>query len=243
MSLFSSFEQGDIWASNGFAFASPINDMLEKEHFTLTELLDEDEVLQEVKSLNPKLITFLATPESVRQMVQFMTVPAAFDDDDRRKLKYPYMSCEVLCCEVPSILATLADTGAPTNLSGSILTELFAMLEADGPVDVRLAGYLEKVVAVLLKHKCLALVSHINAGGFSLFKRFAAHLDDFSITQIVRRLLLPKLASLQEIDALAWQQAVDAAEGLAGEAEAAAALAWVGWGTDERVLLELVGTF
>ena len=34
---------------------SPINDILEKESFTLEELLQEDELLQEIKSRNMKL--------------------------------------------------------------------------------------------------------------------------------------------------------------------------------------------
>ena len=35
---------------------SPINDILDKESFTLEEILAQDEVLQEVKSLNIKLV-------------------------------------------------------------------------------------------------------------------------------------------------------------------------------------------
>lgn len=35
---------------------SPINDILDKNSFTLEEILAQDEVLQEVKSLNAKLV-------------------------------------------------------------------------------------------------------------------------------------------------------------------------------------------
>ena len=35
---------------------SPINDILDKDSFTLEEILAQDEVLQEVKSLNIKLV-------------------------------------------------------------------------------------------------------------------------------------------------------------------------------------------
>lgn len=37
-------------------FFSPINDLLEKGGFTLDQLLEEDELIQEVKSKNDKLI-------------------------------------------------------------------------------------------------------------------------------------------------------------------------------------------
>jgi len=35
---------------------SPVSDILDKEEFTLQELLEEDELLQEVKAMNNKLI-------------------------------------------------------------------------------------------------------------------------------------------------------------------------------------------
>jgi len=56
MSLFATLSQGDIWSIQGISFASPINDIIEKETFTLEELLQEDELLQEIKARNPKLI-------------------------------------------------------------------------------------------------------------------------------------------------------------------------------------------
>lgn len=64
--------QGDIWSLGGISFArylslappvsnhhscpSPVNDILDKESFTLEELLQEDEILQEVKARNGRLI-------------------------------------------------------------------------------------------------------------------------------------------------------------------------------------------
>jgi hypothetical protein len=38
------------------SFHSPVNDILDKETFTLVELLQEDEILQEVKARNGRLI-------------------------------------------------------------------------------------------------------------------------------------------------------------------------------------------
>ena len=56
MSLFATLSQGDIWSIQGISFASPINDILDKDSFTLEELLQEDELLQEVKARNPRLL-------------------------------------------------------------------------------------------------------------------------------------------------------------------------------------------
>lgn len=42
----------------GYAFAldSPLNDLLEKDDFTLEQILQEDELIQEVKTRNTKLL-------------------------------------------------------------------------------------------------------------------------------------------------------------------------------------------
>lgn len=35
---------------------SPVNDLLDRGDFTLTDILDEDDVLQEIKSMNTRLV-------------------------------------------------------------------------------------------------------------------------------------------------------------------------------------------
>jgi hypothetical protein len=37
-------------------FDSPVNDLLDRGDYTLTEIFDEDDVLQEIKSMNTRLI-------------------------------------------------------------------------------------------------------------------------------------------------------------------------------------------
>mmetsp|Transcript_24531 Transcript_24531/g.36104 ORF Transcript_24531/g.36104 Transcript_24531/m.36104 type:complete len:138 (-) Transcript_24531:2135-2548(-) len=109
MSLFASLGQGDIWSISGISFASPVNDILDKESYTLEELLEEDELLQEVKSGNGRLIEFLATEEVIEKLVGYIITPADEDASDLRKYKYPYASCEVFCCEVSTILELLVN--------------------------------------------------------------------------------------------------------------------------------------
>jgi serine/threonine-protein phosphatase 6 regulatory subunit 3 len=50
--------------------ASPIDTILDKEEYTLEELLDEDELIQECKSLNARLTTFLKQKEIVEKLVR-----------------------------------------------------------------------------------------------------------------------------------------------------------------------------
>jgi serine/threonine-protein phosphatase 6 regulatory subunit 3 len=47
-----------------------VDSILDKEEYTLEELLDEDELIQECKSLNSRLTTFLKQKESVEKLVR-----------------------------------------------------------------------------------------------------------------------------------------------------------------------------
>jgi serine/threonine-protein phosphatase 6 regulatory subunit 3 len=60
-----------FWRVTGFTQASPIETILDKESFTLEELLDEDDLIQETKSLNGRLITFLRQKATVAQLLRW----------------------------------------------------------------------------------------------------------------------------------------------------------------------------
>lgn len=67
MSLFSAMaDEGSVWAqgSSLFNISSPLNDLLEKDGFTLEEVLQEDELVQEVKTRNTKLIDLYVPKQS-----------------------------------------------------------------------------------------------------------------------------------------------------------------------------------
>ncbi|CAN0216939.1 unnamed protein product, partial [Ectocarpus sp. 8 AP-2014] len=196
MSLFNFSGGGDIWSSAGFAFVSPINDILDKDSFSLEEILAQDEVLQEVKSLNIKLVDFLSKKSSVRDMMSYLADPPQEGAPDNRVFKFPYMSCEIICCEVPEILKAIASDGAGGG-DDCPLRKLFSILDGEGDIDSHRAGYLEKVLTVLLKHRCGATTAFVNERGLDLFRRMVRHLGNFSVMQVAKLLLLPKYAALQ----------------------------------------------
>ena len=45
-----------FWKVAGFSQPSPIEQILDKNEFTLEELLDEDDIIQECKTLNGRLV-------------------------------------------------------------------------------------------------------------------------------------------------------------------------------------------
>jgi hypothetical protein len=189
MSLFASL-QGDIWSLSGISFASPINDLLDRGGFNLNDLLNEDELIQEVKSKNDRLLEFLCTEKGVDQLITYVIQPANETDTLERKFRYPYMSCEVVCCEVPELLSILVE-----DRNGHYLDRLFQFLDqpADQELDSHLAGYFEKILEMLFRKMTVAMMTYFNSKELTLFSRFLRHIRNYSVMQIVQRLMLPHL--------------------------------------------------
>lgn len=54
---------------------SPVEAILDRGEFTLADLLDEDDVIQEARALNGRLVSFLSKRETVRQLVDYIVEP------------------------------------------------------------------------------------------------------------------------------------------------------------------------
>uniref|UniRef100_M4B231 Uncharacterized protein n=1 Tax=Hyaloperonospora arabidopsidis (strain Emoy2) TaxID=559515 RepID=M4B231_HYAAE len=182
-------DEDSVWAqgSSLFNVSSPLNDLLEKDDFTLEQVLQEDELVQEVKTRNTKLIDFLSQELIVQRLVEFVVCSPEDKSDDVRTLKYPYMSCEVICCDISSITETLV-----TASDGNIVETLFEFLyETDELLDPRLAGYFEKIVTMLMVRKPQEMTALLNKNSDKLLAGFARHAASFSVSELLKRLLQP----------------------------------------------------
>lgn len=54
---------------------SPVEAILDRGDFTLADLLDEDDAIQEARALNGRLVSFLAKRETVRQLIDYIVEP------------------------------------------------------------------------------------------------------------------------------------------------------------------------
>ncbi|KAL0321397.1 UNVERIFIED_CONTAM: Serine/threonine-protein phosphatase 6 regulatory subunit [Sesamum radiatum] len=140
----------------GLSTVSPVDTILDKEHFTLEELLDEDEIIQEVKALNGRLISFLQEKSQVHQLVQYIVEEAPEDAKKPRIFKFPFVACEIFTCEVDIILKALVEDDELMDL-------LFSFLDPRRPHSTLLAGYFSKVVVCLLLRKTAPLMNYIRA--------------------------------------------------------------------------------
>lgn len=126
---------------------------------------------------------------------------------DEVYVRFPYMACEVICCEINGIVDAIVDGFVPDSTSDvadkdprptRILDLLFSMLHDSeaGEIDDYRAGYFDKILSVLFRKRPQALSDYINDGGGRgdtvLMKAMFSHLYSHSLMQIVQRLLLPQ---------------------------------------------------
>ncbi|PPS06954.1 hypothetical protein GOBAR_AA13676 [Gossypium barbadense] len=143
-----------FWQLTALSASSPVDSILDKENFTLEELLDEEEIIQECKALNSRLINFLRDRAQVEQLLQYIVEEPPEDADNKRSFKFPFIACEIFTCEIDVILRTLAEEEELMNL-------LFSFLEPNRPHSALLAGYFSKVVVCLMLRKTVPLMNYV----------------------------------------------------------------------------------
>lgn len=162
----------------GLSTASPVESLLDKDGFTLEELLDEDELIQECKSLNARLINFLRGKSQIQQLIKYVVEEPSEGSDNKRAFKFPFIACEIFTCEIEVIIKTMVEDDEMMGL-------LFSFLDPDRPHGTLIAGYFSKVVICLLMRKTAAVMDYLKAHQEALKKL----VDLISITSIMEVLI------------------------------------------------------
>ncbi|XP_042435326.1 serine/threonine-protein phosphatase 6 regulatory subunit 3-like [Zingiber officinale] len=170
-----------FWRIPNLPASSPVELILDKENFTLEELLDEEEIIQECKALNSRLINFLRDRAQVEQLLRYITEDAPGDADNLRTFKFPFLACEIFTCEIDVILKTLVDDEDLMNM-------LFSFLEPNRTHNSTLAGYFGKVVVCLMLRKTNSLMAYIQTH-VNVFNHLVNLIGITSIREILIRLV------------------------------------------------------
>ncbi|KAG2670406.1 hypothetical protein I3760_14G084200 [Carya illinoinensis] len=170
-----------FWKITSLSTSSPVESLLDKENFTLQELLDEEEIIQECKALNSRLINFLRDRAQVEQLLHYIVDEAPEDAESKRVFKFPFISCEIFTCEIDVILKTLVDEEELMNL-------LFSFLEPNRPRSTLLAGYFSKVVICIMIRKTVPLMNYVQAHQ-DVFRHLVDLIGITSIMEVLIRLV------------------------------------------------------
>ncbi|CAA2980174.1 serine threonine- phosphatase 6 regulatory subunit 3-like [Olea europaea subsp. europaea] len=181
----------------GLSTASPVETILDKENFTLEELLDEDEIIQECRSLNGRLINFLRERVQVEKLIRYIVEEAPEEAERLQSLKFPFIACEIFTCEVDIILKALVEDEELMNL-------LFSFLDPERPHSTQLAGYFSKVVVCLLLRKTTTLMNYIQAHQ-DIIKKLVDLIRITSIVEVLIRLIgADEHIYANSVDSMQW---------------------------------------
>ncbi|XP_053478414.1 serine/threonine-protein phosphatase 6 regulatory subunit 2 isoform X1 [Ictalurus furcatus] len=134
--------------------ASQVEKLLEKDDVTLTELLDEDDVLQECKAQNQRLLLFLTQDSSLQELLSLITHEPPSDREEKLRYKYANMACELLTCDVSVINDKVGG-------DDSLLNMLYSFLEQDPPLNPLLASFFSKTFGSLISRKTEQTISFL----------------------------------------------------------------------------------
>lgn len=156
---------------------SAIDGILEREDCTLTELLDQDDVLQECKANNRKLIDFLVDQKVMEEMVGLVVNEPDEDADEKSRFKHPNTACNLLTSDIIQIV---------DKLSGetSLLDQLWSFLETKKQLNALQASFFSKVMSMLLKSKTEMMLDYIR-GKSNAIQLFLDHIDTSAIMDLV----------------------------------------------------------
>ena len=126
-----------LWKMTGYSQPSPIEQILQKDNFTLEELLEEEDLVQECKALNGRLIEFLKEPDTVSQLVGCISEPpppGAPTRDTSNNTNEASCSHACPCCELTWYINVISDS-LPCSES---LTSLLKRVKASSSMPISL---------------------------------------------------------------------------------------------------------
>uniref|UniRef100_A0A3P8PN68 Protein phosphatase 6, regulatory subunit 2a n=1 Tax=Astatotilapia calliptera TaxID=8154 RepID=A0A3P8PN68_ASTCA len=160
---------------------SHIDQLLDREDVTLRELMEEDDVLQECKAQNRRLLLFLSQDHCMQELVSLITTEPPADLEERSRFKFPNVACELLTSDVSIINDKLGG-------DESLLEMLYHFLEQDPPLNPLLASFFSKTIGNLIARKTEQVITFLKKkeGFIGLVLK---HIDASAMMDLLLRLI------------------------------------------------------
>uniref|UniRef100_A0A3Q2Y778 Protein phosphatase 6, regulatory subunit 3 n=1 Tax=Hippocampus comes TaxID=109280 RepID=A0A3Q2Y778_HIPCM len=175
---------------------SHIDTLLERDDVRLTDVMDEEDVLQECKAQNHKLVDFLLRPECMEELVTFITQEPSADVEENIKYKYPNISCELLTSDVSQINDRLVE-------DEKLLVKLYGFLQNQPPLNPLLASFFSKVLSILIGRKPEQIVEFLRKRE-DFVDLMIKHIGTSAIMDLLLRMLTCIEPQLLRQDVLIW---------------------------------------
>ncbi|KIP08741.1 hypothetical protein PHLGIDRAFT_363378, partial [Phlebiopsis gigantea 11061_1 CR5-6] len=171
----------------GFHNASSIDSLLDKEDVSLEAILNEDDLIQECKAQNTRLIDYFQRVDVLQRLLGYVSGRIE-GEDERSNEKYPYMATEVLCSDIWCIVETCI------SRSDQLLTPFWETVlekppeEYREPTKMALASYFAKVNAVFLNKKPAEMFAFIQ-GQTNIVDRLLRHIETPAFADLLVRVI------------------------------------------------------
>uniref|UniRef100_A0A671KF83 Serine/threonine-protein phosphatase 6 regulatory subunit 2-like n=1 Tax=Sinocyclocheilus anshuiensis TaxID=1608454 RepID=A0A671KF83_9TELE len=176
--------------------SSQIEKLLEKEDVTLQELLDEEDVLQECKTQNQRLLLFLSRDSSMLDLLNLITHEPPADREERLRYKYANVACELLTCDVSLINDKVGG-------DESLLNTLYSFLEQTSPLNPLLASFFSKTFGNLITRKTEQVIGFLKKKE-DFIGQVLKHLDTSAMMDLVLRLISSVEPTCLRQEVLTW---------------------------------------
>ncbi|KAG8733903.1 hypothetical protein FRC11_000457 [Ceratobasidium sp. 423] len=168
----------------GFHGANNIDNLLNQEEVSLEAILDHDDLLSECKQQNPRLIDYLQRPEVLQRLFAYVT--GEIVSEGRGSFKYPYVSAEVLCCEIWSVVERC------TENSAQILAPFWDTVLSMPPDELRtkasVAAHFSKISGTFLMKKPEEMLAFIKSIP-DVVNRMLAHIESPPFVDLLFRII------------------------------------------------------
>ncbi|EJF66213.1 SAPS-domain-containing protein [Dichomitus squalens LYAD-421 SS1] len=168
----------------GFHNASAIDSLLDKEDVALEAILDEDDLLQECKAQNTRLIDYFSRVNVLQRLLGYVT--GQIEGDDKGSFKYPYVATEVLCSEIWSIVETC--TSHPDQLLVPFWETVLDKSPEEMKSQVMMAAHFAKVNVAFLSKKPAEMLAFIQAQP-NIVERILRHIESPPFADLLVRII------------------------------------------------------
>ncbi|XP_033918793.1 serine/threonine-protein phosphatase 6 regulatory subunit 2 [Melopsittacus undulatus] len=160
---------------------SHVDKLLDKEDVTLHELMDEDDILQECKAQNRKLLDFLCQQHCMEELVNLITHEPPMDMEEKIRFKYPNTACELLTSDVPQINDKLGGDETLLNI-------LYDFLDHEPPLNPLLASFFSKTIGNLIARKTEQVIAFLRKKD-KFISLVLKHIDTSAMMDLLLRLI------------------------------------------------------
>ncbi|KZT39264.1 SAPS-domain-containing protein [Sistotremastrum suecicum HHB10207 ss-3] len=168
----------------GFQNASSIDALLDKEDVTVEAILDEDDLIQECKNQNPRLMDFLRRADVLQRLLRYVT--GEIEGEERDRFKYPFVATEVLCSDMWSIVETCLED--PDHLLRPFWDAVLDRSAEEMQTRASMAAHFTKINFCFMSKKPVEMFVFIRDQPLVL-ERILAHIESTPFVDLLVRII------------------------------------------------------